>query len=469
MDKTRARGPRGRAWSVVSAGVVIAALGLSLGAWEPAPASANHADEGFDVDPDTDTVTAGAPVVLTAFVDANAHGKPQHDGDVVSFFFLAGSPNGTTASPELACAVVLGSCSVTYVPLVNGADLICATTHPDERQCDQTWDSHDNGSKADVVRRIVINGVDPIPPPQPTPEPTPTPKPNPRPTPEPTPAPTPPAPATPEETPIIGPGPVTKDGSPYVDVATADVPRGQAVTLTVTILEADGTRSTGNEADVTVGFYFLPGSPNELASHRNKPDLTCRTGADARCAVTYVARNLGTDTVCAHTGPQGLWERMCAEPWNGRDLDNDTDVVRRRVIVPPRAVQATPAASPTPAASEVLVVPVASRPRGSPRAGPPATTAPVAVEPAPAPPADTDIGRVLWQVWNAIVEGVERAVRPEAAAKVASTFGFPLGLMVAVLLFLVVQGQIDRRDPKLRRAPRTVVDTMQKFRDEDDI
>ena len=42
-------------------------------------------------------------------------------------------------------------------------------------------------------------------------------------------------------------------------------------------------------------------------------------------------------------------------------------------------------------------------------------------------------------------------VKPAAAAAVATTFGFPLVLMVAVLMFLLVQGFLDARDPKLRR------------------
>ena len=56
--------------------------------------------------------------------------------------------------------------------------------------------------------------------------------------------------------------------------------------------------------------------------------------------------------------------------------------------------------------------------------------------------------------------------RPEAAVKVATTFGFPLGLMIAVVLFLIVQNQVDRRDPKLRTAPRHVYDTIVPFREE---
>jgi hypothetical protein len=38
---------------------------------------------------------------------------------------------------------------------------------------------------------------------------------------------------------------------------------------------------------------------------------------------------------------------------------------------------------------------------------------------------------------------------------VATTFGFPLLLTLAVLIFLIVQGRVDAQDPKLRNAPLT--------------
>jgi hypothetical protein len=57
-------------------------------------------------------------------------------------------------------------------------------------------------------------------------------------------------------------------------------------------------------------------------------------------------------------------------------------------------------------------------------------------------------------------------VRPAAAAAVASSFTFPLLLMLAVLLFLAIQAQLDRRDPKLRNAPRTTAETFLPFEDE---
>jgi hypothetical protein len=58
-------------------------------------------------------------------------------------------------------------------------------------------------------------------------------------------------------------------------------------------------------------------------------------------------------------------------------------------------------------------------------------------------------------------------VKPAAAAAVASTFSFPLTLMIAVLLFLLVQRHMDARDPKLRAAPRTTAEALLEFQDED--
>ena len=73
---------------------------------------------------------------------------------------------------------------------------------------------------------------------------------------------------------------------------------------------------------------------------------------------------------------------------------------------------------------------------------------------------------VVAQIVETAASGIRRAVNPAAAAQVARTFGFPLSLMLAVLLFLIVQDQIDRRDPKLRAAPRTIFDTFVRFREE---
>jgi hypothetical protein len=65
------------------------------------------------------------------------------------------------------------------------------------------------------------------------------------------------------------------------------------------------------------------------------------------------------------------------------------------------------------------------------------------------------------------VERVGGAIRPDAAATVATTFGFPIALALLVLAFLLVQSRMDDRDPKLRSAPRTMADTLVAFVDED--
>lgn len=70
---------------------------------------------------------------------------------------------------------------------------------------------------------------------------------------------------------------------------------------------------------------------------------------------------------------------------------------------------------------------------------------------------------------EAAIQRVVSAVKPEAAAAVAAAFGFPLILMVAVVCFLVGQGRIDARDPKLRAAPRTRQDTVLIFQNEDEL
>jgi hypothetical protein len=70
-------------------------------------------------------------------------------------------------------------------------------------------------------------------------------------------------------------------------------------------------------------------------------------------------------------------------------------------------------------------------------------------------------------VLSAAVAQVGLIVQPDAAVAVAAEFTFPLALAMAVLLFLVVQDQVDRRDPKLRMAPQHVAETLIGFTTED--
>jgi hypothetical protein len=76
---------------------------------------------------------------------------------------------------------------------------------------------------------------------------------------------------------------------------------------------------------------------------------------------------------------------------------------------------------------------------------------------------------VVSQVLAAAITGVTSVVQPEAAVAVAEEFTFPIALTVSVLAFLAVQGHIDRRDPKLRLAPRHLVEAVVRFEAEDEL
>jgi hypothetical protein len=76
---------------------------------------------------------------------------------------------------------------------------------------------------------------------------------------------------------------------------------------------------------------------------------------------------------------------------------------------------------------------------------------------------------VIQQVLGAAFEGVRRVVQPQAAGVIAAEFGFPLVLTLAVIGFLVVQSRVDHRDPKLRLAPQSTVETIVKFKEESEL
>ena len=65
-----------------------------------------------------------------------------------------------------------------------------------------------------------------------------------------------------------------------------------------------------------------------------------------------------------------------------------------------------------------------------------------------------------------VARGAGVVVRPEAVARVATTFSFPIALAVLVVLFLLVQPRLDDRDPKLRSAPRSPGDLLVEFEDD---
>jgi hypothetical protein len=84
-----------------------------------------------------------------------------------------------------------------------------------------------------------------------------------------------------------------------------------------------------------------------------------------------------------------------------------------------------------------------------------------------APTLGLDPAVIATIVINDAAIRVAGLVKPAAAAAVATTFSFPLILMLAVLLFLVVQRHLDRRDPKLRASSRTGADAILEFQEEE--
>jgi hypothetical protein len=56
---------------------------------------------------------------------------------------------------------------------------------------------------------------------------------------------------------------------------------------------------------------------------------------------------------------------------------------------------------------------------------------------------------VVNDVAETVASSVNTVVQPDAAASVAESFSFPLALMVIVVLFLLAQPRVDRKDPRL--------------------
>jgi hypothetical protein len=148
---------------------------------------------------------------------------------------------------------------------------------------------------------------------------------------------------------------------------------------------------------------------------------------------------------------------------------------------------ASPAPTPPPPPPAPVAPPASAAP--SPSEQPAELTSPsstpepvVAVLPPPpaAPPARPSDGgtdsmakpaqpNVVDGVLAVALEQVNAVVKPEAAVAVATAFSFPLALMAAVVAFLVGQGRVDARDPKLRSAPRTPQETVLSFRNEEEL
>lgn len=147
--------------------------------------------------------------------------------------------------------------------------------------------------------------------------------------------------------------------------------------------------------------------------------------------------------------------------------------------VEPAAVVPTSTDAPTPAVSQPSVESASPSPTLAPsEAQTPEPVAAVAAAPTEAPAvgpsgslsgAEAQIANPISAVLGAAIQQVARIVKPQAAVVVAAAFGFPLILSIIVVLFLLGQGWFDARDPKLRMAPQTPVETIVPFKDEEHI
>ena len=147
--------------------------------------------------------------------------------------------------------------------------------------------------------------------------------------------------------------------------------------------------------------------------------------------------------------------------------------------MPTQEAAAHPVVGPSPSPSpEIDAALLNGRPEdGRPGSGGPG--APVSATPAPggdpglaagaAAPLErldrTDYDGGVDALVSTITRQIGATIKPGAA--VAVTFGFPLILMIAVLLFLLVQARLDDHDPKLRVAPLKSAETILAFQDED--
>ncbi len=369
-----------------------------------------------DVEPEVANVVVGQTVTLTAVVH-DSNGNPSVGADTnthVRWFFSAGSPNDIDSpgnSPDLQCWTgTAGMCSITYVPSELGTDAICALVGGPTSQCDEAAEDPEWEDRADVVLRIVA--TDPTPTPTPTPSPTPTPTPMPTPTPSPTPTPTPTPSPTPTPTPTPTPSPTpTPTPTPTPSPTPSPTP---TPTPTPT--------------------------PSPTPTSQPPPEILPHHTATPAAVPAPASISMPEPT------PEPTPEPAVAQP--------------KRTAEP---------AEPDPMSSGPIPQRT-SRPEAQAEAPAPVT------EPAPPPPAapaDTAApigpGSVVSEFVTAAVEQMARVVRPEAAIAVATEFTFPLVLALAVLVFLVIQGHVDRRDPKLRLAPQHVVETYLEFQGEEQL
>jgi hypothetical protein len=294
---------------------------------------------------------------------------------------------------------------------------------------------------------------------------------------------------------------------------------GVPVTLGVRVYDASGALYAGEGTSIFVRMVFLPGSANDPGAAQSF-HLSCRTESAGWCSVTYTPLRAGRDVLCARIwGGRGT----CDEPVGASERDDLIDVVRVTVR---RSGAATPTAPPAPTAAPTPTPKSTKQPAPDSSPTPPRKTPRPKPDASPVPvttprPRQTTAPNSAGNAPTAGTEGPSSTASPvliagggssgpratpggafaggssagsaasppprqpdglgaatfsggsiiklEAAAAVATSFGFPIALMVAVALFLILQPRLDERDPKLRKAPRTYGELLLPFEREVDL
>jgi len=275
--------------------------------------------------------------------------------------------------------------------------------------------------------------------------------------------------------------------------ASGPVDAGTDVTYQMTVWnDAEDTPFTSvavttDTCDPVSGPTMSGGDTDGLLELGETWSYTCTTPVNdttdtQACAVgAFIAG--GTDTACVSVQVQAI---APSTPVPTPTPTPATSGAPAPTPMPSPVASPTPTSPPPPAA-----VPPAATPAPLPTEPAPATASPsptprpaaaTVVHAAPLPPAEpTDDGsaapppgtfvptEIVGGVLTAALQQVAGVLKPGAAALVATAFSFPLILMAAVICFLVGQGRVDARDPKLRKAPKTPDEMVLNFQNEDDL
>lgn len=377
------------------------------------------------------TIFGAAPAVARVF-NADGNGKLEH-GDWVDF-------------------------TVSVVPLTPG-------THGWTGEVVQGGDCTGTTFLPAITRTFSVS----LPVGTPTPTPTATPTPSATPTPDPTPTPTPRATPTPSATPTPDPAPTpmpdpTPTPTPTPTPAPTSIPTPTPSATAASSATAAPTPTPAPTPDPVPQATPTPtpnptpqGTPRPLLAPTPEPNPT---SGGAPSPTPSPSPSAGGGPALPTPGPPSTpTERPESAPSAPRIVQQPLSVDSPSLLAPSPAP--APGAPPAPARSS----------DGSANDDDDGAVAAPAAPVRAMSPVDLVGGVVggVGGVVGAAVAQVGSVVRPEAVAAVATEFTFPLALALAVLLYLVVQDQIDRRDPKLRIAPQHVTETLVRFESEDDL